>query len=166
MTKYRPAAHPASPSSWRDVPIRPAAEFCHGAARRDTPVICLSCGRTVPRNARQQRYCSDRCRERGRDRSRKTAVEALKNAPRYPHSGAPTNPLKNINGHNGLQPWEGGSSIPRSLLHEIEIFSSRRSRSVISSPRLRGQHAASSAGGSRRFAHAADNSSFPSRARA
>ena len=82
------------------------------------------------------------------------------------HSGAPTNPLKNINGHNGLQPWEGGSSIPRSLLHEIEIFSSRRWRSVISSPRLRGQHAASSAGGSRRFAHAADNSSFPSRARA
>ena len=104
MTKYRPAANPASPSSRRDIPIRPAAEFCHGAARRDTPVICLSCGRTVPRSARQQRYCSDRCRERGRDRSRKTAVEALKNAPRYPHSGAPTNPLKNINGHNGLQP--------------------------------------------------------------
>ena len=133
MTKYRPAAHPASPSSWRDVPIRPAAEFCHGAPRRDTPVICLSCGRTVARKARQQRYCSDRCRERGRDRSRKTAVEALKNAPRYPHSGAPTDPLKNINKHNGLQPREGGSSIPRSLLHEIEVFSGRRWRSVISS---------------------------------
>jgi Holliday junction resolvase RusA-like endonuclease len=42
-------------------------------------VVCASCGREVARRARQQRFCSDRCKERGRTRCRKkTAVHALK----------------------------------------------------------------------------------------
>jgi hypothetical protein len=87
--------------------------------------VCASCGRAVARKARQQRYCSKRCRERGRERSRKTAVQALKNGGRYPHSGAPANPLKKLNGHNGLRARKGGSSIPRRLLHEVEVFADR-----------------------------------------
>jgi hypothetical protein len=30
--------------------------------QRDTPVVCAGCGRSVPRKARQQIYCSARCR--------------------------------------------------------------------------------------------------------
>jgi hypothetical protein len=33
--------------------------------RRDAPVACASCGREVARRARQQRFCSARCRKRG-----------------------------------------------------------------------------------------------------
>jgi hypothetical protein len=33
-------------------------------ARRDAPVVCPSCGRTVKRKSRQQTYCSRRCRQR------------------------------------------------------------------------------------------------------
>jgi hypothetical protein len=33
-----------------------------GNSRRDAPVKCSACGRTVRRKSRQQRYCSDRCR--------------------------------------------------------------------------------------------------------
>src|SRR5262245_1775868 len=39
------------------------------ALRRDAPVICLSCGRQVARQARQQRFCSPRCKEKGRARA-------------------------------------------------------------------------------------------------
>ena len=43
------------------------------ASRRDALVTCASCGREVQRRARQQRFCSDRCRNReiGRKRVRK-----------------------------------------------------------------------------------------------
>src|SRR5262249_27067500 len=34
------------------------------AARRDAPVNCTSCGREVQRRARQQRFCSKRCRQK------------------------------------------------------------------------------------------------------
>ena len=33
------------------------------AARRDALVRCEACGRTVIRRSRQQRFCSDRCRD-------------------------------------------------------------------------------------------------------
>src|SRR5438477_12742403 len=41
--------------------------------RKDAPVTCAACGRRVARKARQQRYCSDRCRdyEKGQRRVRK-----------------------------------------------------------------------------------------------
>ena len=40
------------------------------ALRRNAPVVCASCGRQAPRRARQQRYCSDRCRQNGSRRAR------------------------------------------------------------------------------------------------
>jgi len=74
------------------------------ALRRDAPVVCASCGREIARRARQQRFCSDRCKERGRTRCRKkTAVHALKIEPRYPSSGAPTDPPKKASNFNAVQ---------------------------------------------------------------
>src|SRR5438477_11732870 len=42
--------------------------------RKDAPVTCAACGRRVARKARQQRYCSDRCRnyQKGQRRVRKS----------------------------------------------------------------------------------------------
>jgi endogenous inhibitor of DNA gyrase (YacG/DUF329 family) len=56
--------------------------------RRDAPVACASCGRKVERRARQQRFCSDRCRNReiGRGRVRKASLGR--------DTGAPANPPK------------------------------------------------------------------------
>src|SRR5262245_39857049 len=74
-------------------------------------VVCPSCGREVARRARQQRFCSDRCKERGRTRCRKKpAVHALKIEPCYPPSGAPTNPLKKASNFNGVQGAKSRSS--------------------------------------------------------
>jgi hypothetical protein len=39
-------------------------------SRRDAPVICAGCGRQVARQARQQRFCSARCKEKARTRAR------------------------------------------------------------------------------------------------
>jgi hypothetical protein len=96
------------------------------ALRRDAPVVCASCGREVARRARQQRFCSDRCKERGRTRCRKkTDVHASKNEPRYSSSGAPTNPLKKTSGFNGLQRAKSLSShhifAPAQVL-AVEVF--------------------------------------------
>src|SRR5262245_13200514 len=33
-------------------------------SRRDAPVICAGCGRQIERRARQQRFCSTRCRQK------------------------------------------------------------------------------------------------------
>jgi len=44
------------------------------ALRRDAPVICGSCGREVARQARQQRFCSTRCRDAARTRIRAPAT--------------------------------------------------------------------------------------------
>jgi len=72
------------------------------------PVICANCGRRAERKAKQQRYCSDRCREKGKDRSRKALMGG--------DTGAPPNPNKNINAINNLQGAKSGSSIPINLL--------------------------------------------------
>jgi hypothetical protein len=89
-------------------------------------VVCASCGREVARRARQQRFCSDRCKERGRTRCRKkTAVHALKIEPRYPPSGAPTNPPKKASNFNGVQREKSRSSphilAPAQVL-AVEVF--------------------------------------------
>jgi hypothetical protein len=81
------------------------------ALRRDAPVVCVYCDREVARRARQQRFCSDRCKERGRTRSRKkTAVHASKIDPRHPPSGAPTNPPKKASNFNVVQRAKSRSS--------------------------------------------------------
>lgn len=85
------------------------------AMRRDAPVKCPACGRSVARKARQQRYCSERCKEKARERSRKCALESEfterpETAPQcVSHSrqggdtGAPTDSLEFVNEINGLQ---------------------------------------------------------------
>jgi hypothetical protein len=120
----------------------------HGqlAIRRTDPVCCPICGRTVPRKARQQRFCSARCRgrgkehTRGKERSRKaspaeTAVQTIKNGVGYPTTGAPTTPPEKANGFNLFGPPKSGSSIalqapPRVI--EAEVFGGRVWRQVVS----------------------------------
>ena len=58
---------------------------------------CQACGRGVKRKSRQQKFCSDRCRDfarRERDASQINARTANKNSVGYQGSGQPTNPLE------------------------------------------------------------------------
>jgi len=86
-------------------------------SHRDVPVICRHCGRQVKRRARQQKFCSDTCRERGRTRIRKAFLGR--------HSGAPTNPQKNPCRFIDLQRARMLSSysilVPREVV-EVECF--------------------------------------------
>ena len=88
-------------------------------------VNCQACGRRVARKSRQQRYCSDRCRdyEKGQRRVRKEisssqlkARTAIKNTSGYPDSGASPNPLFLLNQNNELRGAKSGSSIPFNVL--------------------------------------------------
>src|SRR5262249_15546795 len=47
-----------------DLEQRETPRSSYRAARRDAPVNCPSCGRKVRRQARQQRFCSRRCRQK------------------------------------------------------------------------------------------------------
>jgi hypothetical protein len=60
-------------------------------------VSCPACGRVVERKARQQKFCSKRCRDReiGRKRTRKAFLGQ--------DTGAPAHPPKFINENNGMQ---------------------------------------------------------------
>jgi hypothetical protein len=77
---------------------------------RDAPVICGACGRRVARKSRQQRYCSDRCREydKGQRRVRKPLL-AL-------DTRMSPNPLFLSNKNNNLRGAKSGSSIPLNVL--------------------------------------------------
>jgi hypothetical protein len=75
---------------------------------------CQACGRSVNRKSRQQRYCSDRCRDFAR-RENKTRT-AIKNSVLGQGAGQPTNPLFLSNKNNGLQGAKSGSSIPLNVL--------------------------------------------------
>jgi hypothetical protein len=92
-------------------------------ARRDAPVKCAACGRTVTRRSRQQRYCSDRCRDFTRRENK--ARTAIKNPVVVLDTAKPTNPPKKLNGFNGLQAAKSGSTPricgPRHVL-ERELF--------------------------------------------
>jgi hypothetical protein len=59
------------------------------------------CGRTVTRHSRQQRFCSDRCRDFARREN--NACTAFKNPVVGEDTGKPTNPPKKSNGFKGLQ---------------------------------------------------------------
>jgi predicted nucleic acid-binding Zn ribbon protein len=86
---------------------------------RLTPMTCAACGRKVKRQSRQQRYCSDRCRDfarRERNASQINARTAIKNPAGYQDSGQPTNPHFLSNRVNGLQERKTGSSIPLNIL--------------------------------------------------
>ena len=78
-------------------------------AANQAACCCPVCDRTVPRLARQQRYCSTRCRVKAH--RGKTPAGALQRQPRYPTSGGVTNPHKSANKNNDLQRAETGSSL-------------------------------------------------------
>jgi endogenous inhibitor of DNA gyrase (YacG/DUF329 family) len=82
-------------------------------------VTCAACGRKVKRKSRQQRFCSDRCRDfarRERNASQINARTAIKNPAEYQHSDQPTNSLFLSNKVNELQGQKFGSSIPLNIL--------------------------------------------------
>jgi hypothetical protein len=80
----------------------------------------------VARKARQQRFCSSRCRDLGRKRSRKAFLGG--------DIGAPANRPKKANAFSGLPEAKSGSSPriigPRSII-EVEVFGRRAWRHVI-----------------------------------
>jgi hypothetical protein len=84
------------------------------APNRFEAVSCHACGRKVKRKARQQKFCSDRCRDFAR-RENKVRT-AIKNAAGYQDSGQPTNHPKSASKINGLQGVITGSSIPFNVL--------------------------------------------------
>ena len=58
--------------------------------KRDAPVTCAACGRRAARKSRQQKFCSDRCRQfAARENKARTAI---KNPVGYQDTGQPTNP--------------------------------------------------------------------------
>jgi hypothetical protein len=66
-------------------------------------IKCAACGKVAEQRARQQRYCSGRCKESARNRSRKVLVGG-----RYQSALAPA---KSANKNNNLQARKSGSSI-------------------------------------------------------
>ena len=96
------------------------------AARRDAPVRCEACGRTVARRSRQQKYCSDRCRDFARREN--NARTAFKNPVVGQDTGRVTNPPKKSNGFNGLHGANPGPTPriygPRRVI-DVELFGGR-----------------------------------------
>jgi predicted nucleic acid-binding Zn ribbon protein len=82
--------------------------------RRDAPVTCDACGRRVARKSRQQKFCSDRCRQfAARENKARTAI---KNSVLGQDTGRVTNPLKTVSKNNELRGSKSGSSIPLNVL--------------------------------------------------
>jgi hypothetical protein len=69
--------------------------------RRDDPVLCVICERVVRRKARQQIYCSTRCRKKAQ--YARDVAEGRFNEPRYLGSRSGTKPIKNASDINNLQ---------------------------------------------------------------
>jgi hypothetical protein len=68
------------------------------ASRRDAPVRCATCGRKVERRARQQRFCSSRCRQKA------NYAEKVARGDFSTHTFArPTNPPKKDRKFKALQ---------------------------------------------------------------
>jgi hypothetical protein len=88
--------------------------------RRDAPVTCAGCGREVARRARQQRFCSARCKEKARTRVRKAFLTG--------DTGASSQPYKKDREFKALQRAKTLSShrilAPEQVL-AIEVFGGR-----------------------------------------
>jgi hypothetical protein len=94
--------------------------------RRDAPVRC-PCGCTMARGARQQRFCSTKCRKRnwGKKRCRKVGLA--------PDTGGATNPYKKCKEINGVRALKSGPTPPIfGLAHVIaaEVFGGQWDRVV------------------------------------
>src|SRR5215469_14672796 len=79
---------------------------------------CQACGCGVKRKSRQQRFCSDRCRNYAHRNapSQINGRTAIKNASEHLDSGAVTNPHFLSSKNNGLQERKSASSIPLNVL--------------------------------------------------
>jgi adenine-specific DNA methylase len=77
-------------------------------------VTCQACGRRVARKSRQQKFCSDRCRDYARREN--NARGAIKNSVLGQDTGQPTNPPKSASKNNSLQAAKTASSIPLNVL--------------------------------------------------
>jgi predicted nucleic acid-binding Zn ribbon protein len=75
---------------------------------------CSACGRGVQRKSRQQRFCSDRCRQYAHRENK--ARTAIKNPAKYQDTGPVTNPLFLSNKNNGLRGQKSRFSVPLNLL--------------------------------------------------
>jgi hypothetical protein len=99
------------------------------ATRRDSVVICIVCGRTVPRTTRWQRFCTPRCRMRhARAESQKNGRPCVFPADLGEDTGRVTHTPQKSNGFNGLQRPKSGSN-PRifgpARVIEQEVFGGR-----------------------------------------
>ena len=103
-----------------DEPPKPERECAAGRSvtNRFETFRCQACGRGVKRKSRQQRFCSDRCRNYAHRNapSQINGRTAIKNASGYLDSGRVTNPFFLSNKNNGLQGRKSGSSIPLNVL--------------------------------------------------
>jgi hypothetical protein len=79
---------------------------------------CQACGRGVKRKSRQQRFCSDRCRNYAHRNAPSQINDrtAIKNASGYPDSGSVTNPHFLSSKNNELRGPNSGASIPLNVL--------------------------------------------------
>ena len=79
---------------------------------------CQACGRGVKRKSRQQRFCSDRCRNYAHRNvpSQINGRTAIKNASEYLDSEAVTNSHFLSSKNNELREPKSGSSIPLNVL--------------------------------------------------
>ena len=82
--RLAPKAHEVVRRCDEPAPGRRAPATTHN----NSPVICASCGKRVARKGRIQRYCSARCRDRGRGRSRKALLGHGTGAPATAHKSA------------------------------------------------------------------------------
>jgi len=91
-------------------------EAVHNAERagRREAVTCQVCGRRVARKSRQQRYCSDRCRDYARRENK--ARTAIKNPVAVVDTGEPTKPPKISNENNKLPGAKSASTLPLNVL--------------------------------------------------
>jgi hypothetical protein len=96
---------------------RRSASKCTVTNRFET-FRCQACGRGVKRKSRQQKFCSDRCRNYAHRNapSQINGRTAIKNASGYLDSGAVTNPHFLSSKNNELLGPKSGSSIPLNVL--------------------------------------------------
>jgi hypothetical protein len=98
-------------------------------ARRRDILVCTSCGTTATRRSNKQKFCSDRCKEIGRTRCRKTFLGT--------GTGAPTIAQKKPNDFSDLQGPNFRSSVRvspdlwRNVI-ETEFFAGRKWAKTVS----------------------------------
>jgi hypothetical protein len=90
----------------------------HRATNKYETFACGACGRRVARKSRQQRFCSDRCRNYAHRNapSQINGRTAIKNASGSLDSRAVTNPHFLSSKNNELRGQKSGSSIPLNVL--------------------------------------------------